>query len=56
MNIPIIQGHPDASVPHFCHALAEAFARAAKDAGHEVRMLDVARSEAQEAIRWAAHL
>ena len=41
-RIAIIQGHPDASQPHYCHALAAAYENAAKAAGHEVRRLDVA--------------
>ncbi len=42
-HIVIIQGHPDAEAEHFCHALAECYETGAKDAGHEVRRLDVAR-------------
>lgn len=42
-RILIIQGHPDASVLHLCHALAAAYAEGARSAGHEVRQLDVAR-------------
>jgi len=41
-RILIIQGHPDASQPHLCHALAEAYEAGARESGHEVRMLDVA--------------
>jgi len=41
-RILIIQGHPDAAVPHFGHALAGAYARAATDAGHEVKYVAVA--------------
>jgi len=41
-RILIIQGHPDASQPHLCHALAEAYAAGARESGHEVRMLEVA--------------
>jgi putative NADPH-quinone reductase len=53
-RILIIQGHPDNSVPHLLHALAEAYAEGARDAGHEVRWTRVAdldfpllRSQAQ---------
>ena len=41
-NILIIQGHPDASRPHFCHALAEAYENGAREAGHNVNTLTVA--------------
>jgi putative NADPH-quinone reductase len=42
-RILLIQGHPDASRPHLCHALADAYADGAREAGHEVRTVDVAR-------------
>jgi putative NADPH-quinone reductase len=42
-RILIIQGHPDASARHLCHALAEAYAEGALAGGHEVRTVDVAR-------------
>ena len=42
-KITIIQGHPDASVERFCHALASAYADGARDAHHEVRTIEVAR-------------
>ena len=42
-RIAIIQGHPDATSRHLCHALADAYAEGAREAGAEVRMLDVAR-------------
>ena len=38
----ILQGHPDTGGRHFSHALADAYAAAARDAGHEVRCVDVA--------------
>nr|WP_316642786.1 NAD(P)H-dependent oxidoreductase [uncultured Roseateles sp.] len=41
-RILIIQGHPDALAPHFCHALAQAYREGAEQAGHSVRVLDVA--------------
>jgi putative NADPH-quinone reductase len=41
-HILIIQGHPDAGSRHFGHALADAYADAAGEAGHEVRRFDVA--------------
>jgi putative NADPH-quinone reductase len=42
MRIAIVQGHPDSAGPHFCHALAQAYARGALEAGHAVRTIDVA--------------
>ena len=42
-RIAIIQGHPDPQGHHFCHALAEAYAAGAREAGHEVETIDVAR-------------
>jgi putative NADPH-quinone reductase len=42
MRIAIIQGHPDRSARHFGHALAAAYAEAAKEAGHETRVVEVA--------------
>ena len=41
-RILIIQGHPDATHPHLCHALADAYALGALALGHEVRRLDIA--------------
>lgn len=41
--ILLIQGHPDATTPHLCHALAEAYAEGARAGGHTVRQVDVAR-------------
>jgi len=41
-NILIIQGHPDASRPHFGHALAETYENGAREAGHNVKTLIVA--------------
>ena len=42
-RILIIQGHPDASERHFGHALADAYAQGAREGGHEVRSVEVAR-------------
>lgn len=42
-NILILQAHPDASTTHFCHALADAYAQGAQEAGHAVRTIDIAR-------------
>jgi len=41
-NILIIQGHPDPRARHLGHALADAYAEAARDAGHSVRTIEVA--------------
>lgn len=42
-HIVIIQGHPDAAVRHYGHALADEYAKGAEDGGHEVRRIEVAR-------------
>ncbi|MFN4119467.1 NAD(P)H-dependent oxidoreductase [Acidovorax sp.] len=41
-RIVLIQGHPDATAPHLCHALAQAYADGATAAGHAVRVIDIA--------------
>ena len=41
-RILLIQGHPDPTGGHFCHALAEAYASAAARAGHEIKTIPVA--------------
>lgn len=41
--IAIIQAHPDAAGGRLCHALAQAYADAARAAGREVRVIDVAQ-------------
>ena len=41
-RIVLIQGHPDATAPHLCHALAQSYAEGATAAGHEVRHVDIA--------------
>jgi putative NADPH-quinone reductase len=42
-RIVIIDGHPDRSEERLCHALAEAYAKGAKSAGHIVRKFEIAR-------------
>ena len=42
-RILIIQGHPDDSVAHLCHALARHYRDGAESAGHEVREINVAQ-------------
>jgi putative NADPH-quinone reductase len=44
-RILVLQGHPDPAQPHFGHALAQAYAGAARAAGHVVETIDVARLE-----------
>jgi len=41
-RIAIIQGHPASGSRHFCHALADAYAKGAAEGGHEVRVVPVA--------------
>lgn len=41
-RILVIQGHPDRNTAHFGHALAEAYVRAARAAGHAVQVIHVA--------------
>jgi putative NADPH-quinone reductase len=42
-RIAIVLGHPDPASGHYVHALASAYEAAARDAGHQVRRIDVAR-------------
>ena len=42
-QIAIIQGHPDPQGRHFGHALAEAYALSARDAGHRVSLIEAAK-------------
>lgn len=41
-HILIIDGHPDPDPARFCHALADAYAESAEDAGHGVERLTLA--------------
>jgi len=41
-RILVIQGHPDGSEPHLCHALAESYAEGAADGGHSLRQIKLA--------------
>ncbi len=41
-HILIIQGHPDPQGHHFGHTLAEAYAKGAVEAGHQVDLITVA--------------
>ncbi|WP_097460406.1 NAD(P)H-dependent oxidoreductase [Mangrovitalea sediminis] len=44
-KILVIQGHPDASTQHLCHQIGAAYSDGARDAGHDVRELDIGRLE-----------
>lgn len=44
-RILLIQGHPDAGKPHFCHALEESYVRGAIAAGHQIKRVNVASLE-----------
>lgn len=44
-NILIIQGHPDPAGGHLCHALADAYAQGARDAGHPVARIEIAGTD-----------
>lgn len=41
-HIVILQGHPDPEGGHFCHALAQAYAKGATEAGHEIQVVSIA--------------
>lgn len=41
-HVAIIQGHPDPSEKHFGHALMDAYAQGAAEAGHEIKHIKVA--------------
>jgi putative NADPH-quinone reductase len=43
VNILILNGHPDPASKGLCHAIADAYAEGAREAGHTVTRLDVAR-------------
>lgn len=42
-HIVIIQGHPDAQMRHFGHALEGEYAKGAEDGGHEAKRIEVAK-------------
>lgn len=44
-RILILQGHPDGSEAHLCHALADSYHEGAQAKGHEVRLIDLASLE-----------
>ena len=41
-RILVLQGHPDSSRDHFCHALADHYVEGASSAGHSVRAVEIA--------------
>ena len=43
MRIVILQGHPDPDGGRFLRRLAESYAAGAREAGHELRVIDIAR-------------
>jgi len=40
-RILIVQGHPDTTRPHLCHALADQYREGAESAGHDVHQITV---------------
>lgn len=44
-KILIIDGHPDAARERLCHALAEAYAEGALEAGNEIRLITLAETD-----------
>jgi putative NADPH-quinone reductase len=42
-EITIVQGHPDPEGRHLCHAMSDAYASGARDGGHSVKIIDVAK-------------
>jgi putative NADPH-quinone reductase len=42
-RILILQGHPDPSETHLCHAIAESYRIAAEQNGHEVQVIRIAQ-------------
>jgi putative NADPH-quinone reductase len=44
-HIVIVQGHPDPAGGRFCRALASAYQASAEQAGHKVRLLEVAQMD-----------
>ncbi len=43
MRITLIQAHPDAAPERLCRSLATAYAEGATEAGHELRLVDLAQ-------------
>lgn len=53
MRILIIDGHPDTSPKHFCHALADAYSEGARTGKHEVRTVRVSELDMPEVRSFA---
>lgn len=45
MRVAILQGHPDPRPQRFCRALADAYVAGALEAGHEIKVIDIANIE-----------
>lgn len=55
-RITLIQGHPNPDGSHFVHELAAAYAQGARDAGHELHLIEVAKLDfplLRDADDWA---
>lgn len=44
-NILIVQGHPDPSEPHLCHAIATSYQTGAEQVGHTVQFIKIAEED-----------
>jgi len=56
-TVCIVQGHPDPAGGRLCHALADAYAAGAEEAGHRVVRVEVAQMDldfVRTAAEWAA--
>ncbi len=42
-RVLIIQGHPDGSKQHYCHAISNAYKNGARNNGYEVRFINIAQ-------------
>jgi len=42
-HVLIIQGHPDGSKPHFCHAISDAYKNGARNNNYEVKVINIAQ-------------
>ena len=56
-RVLILQSHPDPAGGHYCNALGEAYADGARQAGHSVNSIDIAKLDfgfVRTAEEWAA--
>lgn len=44
-KILILQGHPDPSQTHLCHAISDSYSMAAKHSGHDVQIITIATED-----------